>query len=195
MNPTCRCVISPSAKVTIRTPRNVSRLNRPAVSSWSRLKRSGIRIGRYRNHARGSDASAPENHSFTPEFGDQKGSCCGQLRTCGSHARLSSNQRRRRGLIGSSATLNAQGRQLPASVHRVRWRFALSRSSMSERGLWDMHAHFSKTAPTIDMPMVVAHGVTGVREMDMCIPETWVTVRAAPIQHRCCAPHGPRVIR
>jgi len=34
-------------------------------------------------------------------------------------------------------------------------------------GLWDMHAHFSKTyAPVIDMPQYLAHGITGVREMD-----------------------------
>ena len=32
--------MSPSETVTIRTPANVSRLNRPAVSSWSREKRS-----------------------------------------------------------------------------------------------------------------------------------------------------------
>ena len=40
LNPMCRCVMSPSASVTMFTPANVRRLKRPAVSSWSRLKRS-----------------------------------------------------------------------------------------------------------------------------------------------------------
>jgi len=40
LKPMCKCVISPSASVTVFTPAKVRRLNSPAVSSWPRLKRS-----------------------------------------------------------------------------------------------------------------------------------------------------------
>jgi hypothetical protein len=41
-------------------------------------------------------------------------------------------------------------------------------------GLWDMHAHYlTKDAPTLSMPLHVAHGVTGVRDLcsDSFVPE------------------------
>lgn len=35
-------------------------------------------------------------------------------------------------------------------------------------GLWDMHAHVFAISPLLDLPMHLAHGVTGVRDMQGC---------------------------
>ena len=48
-------------------------------------------------------------------------------------------------------------------------------------GLWDMHAHLTlnPAADRIDVPLLVAHGVTGVREMVSDCPEwSWVRQRS-----------------
>lgn len=43
-------------------------------------------------------------------------------------------------------------------------------------GLWDMHVHSLQTAPQYTHPLMIANGVTGVREMWSCpgIPDTFV---------------------
>ena len=73
---------------------------------------------------------------------------------------------------------------VPAGARRVdaRGKFAIP-------GLWDVHVHFMNTGPSA-LPLLVAHGVTSVREMGGYIDST----RAWQARMRAGARVGPRIV-